>query len=77
MPTLLSDVRCWGQSGKHLLGASISPFDPSATLGPDDFGDQAPRRSFDHGALGDFPSVHLAPKTDVGHERAVCALHSG
>src|SRR5664279_2623506 len=28
MPTLLSDVRCWGQSGKHLLAASISPFDP-------------------------------------------------
>src|SRR5258708_34993488 len=31
MPTLLSDVRCWGQSGKHLLAASISPFDPNAT----------------------------------------------
>jgi hypothetical protein len=28
MPILLSDVRCWGQSGKHLLVASISPFDP-------------------------------------------------
>jgi hypothetical protein len=28
MPTLLSDVRCWGQSGKHRLLASISPFDP-------------------------------------------------
>ena len=28
MPTLLSDVRCCGQSGKHLLTASISPFDP-------------------------------------------------
>src|SRR5258708_21442740 len=28
MPSLLSDVRCWGQSGKHLLAASISPFDP-------------------------------------------------
>jgi hypothetical protein len=26
-----SDVRCWGQSGKHLLAESISPFDPSAT----------------------------------------------
>src|SRR5450432_2659142 len=26
MPTLLSDVRCWGQSGKHLLAASIAPF---------------------------------------------------
>jgi hypothetical protein len=32
MPTLLSDVRCWGQSGKHLLLASISPFDPLRTL---------------------------------------------
>ena len=28
MPTALSDVRFWGQSGKHLLAASISPFDP-------------------------------------------------
>src|SRR5258706_2079970 len=25
-------VRCWGQSGKHMLVASISPFDPSGTL---------------------------------------------
>jgi ion channel len=25
MPTLLSDVRCWVNSGKHLLAASISP----------------------------------------------------
>jgi hypothetical protein len=33
MPTLLSDVRCWGQSRKHLLFASISPFDPDRTLG--------------------------------------------
>ena len=24
IPNLLSDVRCWGQSGKHLLAASIS-----------------------------------------------------
>jgi hypothetical protein len=32
MPTVLSDVRCWGPSGKHLLAASISPFDPSRTL---------------------------------------------
>jgi len=31
MPTLLSDVRCWGRSGKHLLLASISPFDPLRT----------------------------------------------
>jgi len=28
----LSDVRCWDQSRKHLLAASISPFDPSPTL---------------------------------------------
>src|ERR1700692_2846740 len=33
MPTLLSDVRCWGQSGKHLLAASISPFDPDVWSG--------------------------------------------
>jgi hypothetical protein len=32
MPTLLSDVRCWVNSGKHLLAASISEFDPTATL---------------------------------------------
>jgi hypothetical protein len=32
MPTPLSDVRCWGQSGKHLLAASISPFDPERTF---------------------------------------------
>ena len=31
MPTLLSDVRCWGQSGKHLLALSFSGFDPSRT----------------------------------------------
>jgi hypothetical protein len=31
MPTLLSDVRCWVNSGKHLLAASISPFDPELT----------------------------------------------
>jgi hypothetical protein len=34
MPTLLSDVRCWVNSGKHLLAASISEFDPSATSAP-------------------------------------------
>jgi hypothetical protein len=31
---LLSDVRCWGQSGKHLLAASISPFDPERSSHP-------------------------------------------
>src|SRR6476620_5780423 len=34
MPTLLSDVRCWVNSGKHLLAASISPFDPERTWTP-------------------------------------------
>jgi hypothetical protein len=29
MPTTLRDVRFQGHSGKHLLLASISPFDPS------------------------------------------------
>jgi hypothetical protein len=28
MPIAFCDVSCWGQSGKHLLSASISPFDP-------------------------------------------------
>ena len=32
MAFLLRDVRSQGQSGKHLLAASISPFDPEATL---------------------------------------------
>jgi hypothetical protein len=27
MAAVLSDIRCWKQSGKHLLAASISPFD--------------------------------------------------
>jgi hypothetical protein len=27
MPTLLSDVRCWSQSGKHVLALSFSGFD--------------------------------------------------
>jgi hypothetical protein len=31
MPTLLSDVRCWVNSGKHLLALSISEFDPIRT----------------------------------------------
>jgi hypothetical protein len=34
MPTVLSDVRCWRQSGKPRLLASISPFDPLADLLP-------------------------------------------
>ena len=32
MPTPLGDVRFRGKSGKHLLGVSISPFDPTRTL---------------------------------------------
>jgi hypothetical protein len=31
MPKYLGDVRCWGQSGKHLLAVSISGFDPTQT----------------------------------------------
>ena len=31
MQTLLSDVRYREQNGKHLLDASISPFDPQRT----------------------------------------------
>jgi hypothetical protein len=33
MPTLLSNVRCWVNSGKHLLAASISEFDPTVWTG--------------------------------------------
>jgi hypothetical protein len=31
MRKYLGDVRCWVNSGKHLLAASISGFDPPAT----------------------------------------------
>jgi hypothetical protein len=31
MPAALRDVRSQGQSGKHLLAVSISPFDPNRT----------------------------------------------
>jgi len=31
MAAVLSDVRCWSQSRKHLLSPSILPFDPKAT----------------------------------------------
>jgi hypothetical protein len=34
MLILLSDVRCWGQRGKHLLAASISLFDPTTDQPP-------------------------------------------
>jgi hypothetical protein len=35
MAAVLSDVRCWRQSRKHLLLASISPFAPKADLAQD------------------------------------------
>jgi len=31
MPKYLGDVRCWVNSGKHLLALSFSGFDPKAT----------------------------------------------
>jgi hypothetical protein len=31
MPKYVDDVRCWVNSGKHLLAASISVSDPTAT----------------------------------------------
>src|SRR2546421_11330143 len=34
MPKYLGDVRCWVNSGKHLLAASISPFDPCCVKTP-------------------------------------------
>ena len=32
IPKYLGNVRYWENSGKHLLAASISPFDPTRTL---------------------------------------------
>jgi len=32
MPNYLADVRCWVNSGKHLLALSFSGFDPEPTL---------------------------------------------
>jgi hypothetical protein len=31
LPKYFGDVRCWVNSGKHLLAASISPLDPERT----------------------------------------------
>jgi hypothetical protein len=31
MPKYLGDVRCWVNSGKHLLSLSFSGFDPTET----------------------------------------------
>jgi hypothetical protein len=33
MPKYLGDVRCWVNSGKHVLASSISEFDPTRTFG--------------------------------------------
>ena len=33
MPKYLGDVRCWVNSGSHLLALSISEFDPTRTDG--------------------------------------------
>jgi hypothetical protein len=33
-PTLPNNVRCWEQSGKHLLAVRISHIDPKETLTP-------------------------------------------
>jgi hypothetical protein len=35
MPKYLGDVRCWVNSGKHMLALSFSVFDPKQTSGPD------------------------------------------
>jgi hypothetical protein len=32
MPPWSLYVRCWGQSGKHILALSFSAFDPTETL---------------------------------------------
>ena len=32
MPKYLGDVRCWVNSGKHMLASSFSGFDPTQTL---------------------------------------------
>jgi hypothetical protein len=34
MPKYLGDVRCWVNSGKHMLALSFSGFDPSETSNP-------------------------------------------
>src|SRR5258705_2777261 len=34
MPKYLGDVRCWVNSGKHLLALSFSGFDPNRTFVP-------------------------------------------
>jgi hypothetical protein len=36
MPKYLGDLRCWANSGKHLLSLSFSAFDPIRTLGLSD-----------------------------------------
>src|SRR5258706_1494900 len=39
MPEYLGNVRCWVNSGKHLLSLSFSDFDPTETWGPLGLGD--------------------------------------
>ena len=34
MPKYLGDVRCWVNSGKHMLASSFSGFDPVSDIGP-------------------------------------------
>jgi hypothetical protein len=76
MPTLLSDVRCWVNSGKHLLAASISPFDPHVWSG------RALQEVFVELALSGLASMYpvsdwscFAPDHH-GYQRA-CGLISG
>ena len=43
MPKYLGDVRCWVNSGKHMLGLSSSQFDPFETSRPHNRGPSAIR----------------------------------
>src|SRR5260221_13682331 len=45
MPKYLSDVRCWVNSGKHMLSLRFSGFDPTQTWAPPNiFHSTGPRR---------------------------------
>jgi hypothetical protein len=57
MPTALRDVRSQGQSGKHLLAASISPFDPTRTLSAKE---EAMKGTCQVVATGTSPPAHTA-----------------
>ncbi|SIN88036.1 hypothetical protein SAMN05443247_00418 [Bradyrhizobium erythrophlei] len=54
MPPWSLYVRCWGQSGKHMLALSFSAFDRNRHL-PGRF--QCPFTRFVHSALGYCPEV--------------------